>query len=141
MYQNFCFLYAVVYSSKLLINRSIYYLLHFHSLHKAQQSTRSRQLYTHWHTMIISLALCYYFRLPTRDQKKKKEAKATKEGAALAKHDRTKFEEEMDKVLWEHSCPEEVTFKRTVQAMLHAFYAETLIPGRSRLLFLSCFSN
>jgi hypothetical protein len=128
MYQLFASFNTSVYSSKLLINHSIYYLLHFHFLHKAQQSARSRQLYIHWQTLIISLALCYYFRLPTREQKLKKGKKETTESSS-PNYDRTKFEEEIDKKLWDHICPEELSFKKTVCAMLNAFYAETLIPG------------
>jgi hypothetical protein len=125
----FCFPVHVVYPSKLLINRSIYYLLHFHSLHKTQQPVRSRQLYIHWQTLIISLALCYYFRLPIREEKKAKKEKKKGNMESTIQYDRTKFEEEVDKMLWEHICPEDLTFKKTVGTMLNAFYAETSIPG------------
>lgn len=118
----------MVYSSKLLIN-NIYYSLQFRFLHKGPQSVRSRQLYIHWQPLILSLALCYYFRLPTRQKREKKEKKEEKgKETAEPKYDRTKFAEEVDKKLWEH-CPEEVTFKKIVDAMLNAFYSETLIPG------------
>lgn len=50
------------------------------------------------------------------------------------KFDRTSFEEGIDKMLWDHVCPEELTFKRTIHTMVTTFCDETLIPGWSPIL-------
>lgn len=133
MYQFFTYPRTIVYASKLLINHSIFHLLHFRYLLQPQQPS-PRHLFVHWKTLIVSLALCYYFRLPKCEENKakkdKKERKELKESAEEEpKYDRTRFEEEMTKKLWNHTCPGELAFKKTVNAMLNAFYAETQIPG------------
>lgn len=84
------------------------------------------QLYNHWQALIISIAMAYYFRLPSRGEA----LIVTSAGKPVAeKYDRTSFVNNMNRMLAQNDWPEGLLFKHTLQGLLAAFYEQTQIPG------------
>jgi hypothetical protein len=87
-------------------------------------------LFSHWHALIISVALNYYFRLPQTDKDKDKNKN---------KSSREKFISFCNTFLKQHASPEALpdffSFKDILDDLLHHFYKETRIPGIFSVLF------
>lgn len=87
---------------------------------------RFKKLYNHWQALIISIAMAYYFRLPSRGEKL---IVTSAEKPVPEEFDRESFMNKMNHRLAQQACPQSLIFRETLQGLLIKFYNETLIPG------------